>query len=135
MDDVPGTTLNTTPQWNAWLNQLYANGANRALPMFTYNSNSPPPMLTPQGALQSPSLPGVQFGRPNMPIRANANTLPGLPPVGTYPQTPPELPFVVNSNNRPAPVVGFPLMAPQMVGHPIGLRERERSILSRFEDE
>jgi hypothetical protein len=30
---------------------------------------------------------------------------------------------------------GLPLMAPQMLGHPTGLRDREKAILSRFEIE
>jgi hypothetical protein len=134
MADVPGTTLNSTPRWNAWLQQLYENGATRALPMFTYNGNVRPTLM-PQGILQSPSIPGVQVGRPNMPGRANANTLPTILPAGAYPRMPPSLPTAVNSNNLPAPVASFPLMAPPMVGHPTGLRDREKSILSRFEND
>lgn len=121
MGDVPGTTLNSVPFWNAWLQQLHENAATRALPMFTYNSNSRP-MMTPQG------IPG-----PDMPVRANANTLPGMPPVGSYPRTPPPLPAAGNSNNYLTPVGGgLPLMAPPMLGHPVGLREREKAILDKF---
>ena len=122
MPDIPGTTLNSTPKWIAWLNQLYENqGVNRALPMFTYNGNVRP-MLTPQGVSQ-----------PNMPSRANTNINPAMPPPGQYSRLPPTLPPSINSN-----VVSsgpLPFMAPQMVGHPTGLRDREKSILSRFEDE
>ena len=134
MPDVPGMTLNSTPQWNAWLNQLFENqGVNRALPMFTYNGNVRP--------MQTPSLPGVQYGRPDMPARANTNINPAMPPPGQYSRLPPTLPSAVNSNvyRPPATVTplggGLPLMAPQMVGHPTGLRDREKAILSRFEDD
>ena len=36
------------------------------------------------------------------------------------------------SSFKDVPVGGLPLMAPQMLGHPVGLREREKAILSRF---
>jgi hypothetical protein len=130
MPDVPGTTLNSSMM--GWLDQLFQNRATRALPMFTYNSNVQP-MLTPQGILQSPSLPGVYYGRPDMPQRANQNINPARPLPGQYSQTPPILPPSLNSNI--AASGPLPFMAPQMVGHPTGLRDREKSILSQFEDE
>jgi hypothetical protein len=36
---------------------------------------------------------------------------------------------------QPAGGGPLPLMAPRMVGHPVGLRDREREILSRFEND
>jgi len=71
MPDVPGTTLNSTPGWLAWLD-LFQNQVMR----------------------------------------------------------PPVMPLATNTNANSA--AGLPLMAPPMVGHPIGLREREKSILERF---
>jgi hypothetical protein len=73
MPDVPGTTLNSSPDWMNWLSQYY-------------------PTLTPQDMAQLSIL-----------------------------------------SSKPTPTGGsLPLMAPPMVGHPVGLRDRESTILNRF---
>ena len=72
MPDVPGTTLNSIPWWNDWLNQLY----------------------------------------------------------------PRSLPTLPSTNTDPTMVGGsLPLMAPTMVGHPTGLRDREQAILAQYGNE
>ena len=118
MPDVPGTTLNSMPDLVTWLGQLFQNQTVRppVLP-FAANTNIDPAWRAAEEKYRTPAV------------------VTPLGEVGAYDS----VKGVGDPRGRqltPAEMMGgLPLMAPPMVGHPVGLRERERSILDRFENE